>query len=213
MPYLPVVARRLTYLILTVAGLAVFFLSLEQLAQYAKSVRCRDAEAIAVGGCFVLSIDFVQLRHSGVFDQLVGSKMMEEADYQAFVRDSGFDYKRDLDAVVASFTPMGTFFVVRGRFDWKKLEAYAKQSGGSCYNELCHMPGSDPERRISFVPLSPGLMGLAVGKEDLLRRNCCRMARKGRSACPRSRFGFRFRGRRWSVQQGIYRAECCWHRP
>jgi hypothetical protein len=115
----------------------------------------------------VLSIDFDQVRHSSIYRELMGSKIMEDADYLAFVRDSGFDYKRDLDAVVASFAPSGNFFVVRGRFDWKKLESFAKQSGGSCYDKLCHMPGSAPDRRISFLPLAAGVMGLAVSTEDL----------------------------------------------
>ncbi len=115
----------------------------------------------------VVSIDFAQVRRSGVFSELLGSKIAEEADYLAFVRDSGFDYKRDLDGVLGSFTPAGNFFVVRGRFDWKKLEAFAAKSGGSCYDKLCHLPGSTPERHISFLPLATDVMGLAVSTEDL----------------------------------------------
>jgi hypothetical protein len=164
---LPIVPRRLTYLILTVAGLAALFLAWNA---WRNSRSLSDAEMLKrlpTADAVVLSIDFDLIRHSSVYSELMGSKIMEDADYLAFVRDSGFDYKRDLDDVVASFAPAGNFFVVRGRFDWKKLEAFAKQSGGSCYDKLCHMPGSAPDRRISFLPLAAGMMGLAVSTEDL----------------------------------------------
>jgi len=160
------VARRLTYCILTAAGLGVLFLGWNA---WRNSRNLSDTEMLKrlpTNDAVVLSINFAQLRHSGIFGELVGSKVMEEAEYQAFVRDSGFDYKRDLDNVLASFAPAGNFFVLRGRFDWNRLQAYAKQSGGSCYNELCGMPGSQPDRRISFVPLSREVMGLAVTTSD-----------------------------------------------
>ncbi len=163
---LPLVARRLTYLILTAAGLAALFLGWNA---WRNSRTLSDAEMLKrlpTTDAMVVSINFEQLRHSGIFGELVGSKVMEEADYQAFVRDSGFDYKRDLDAALASFTTSGNYFVVRGRFDWSRLQAYARQSGGSCYNDLCHMPGSQPERHISFVPLGEDVMGLAVTTSD-----------------------------------------------
>ncbi len=115
----------------------------------------------------VLSVDFAALRRGGILNVLTASKTPEEPDYQAFVRNAGFDYKRDLDSALLAFAPDGVFFLVRGRFDWKKLQAYARQQGGSCYNELCRMAGSTPARRISFMPLQPDLMALAVGTDDL----------------------------------------------
>jgi hypothetical protein len=160
------VARRLTYLILTVAGMAALFLGWNA---WRNSLNLSDAEMLKrlpSADAVVVSINFAQLRQSGIFDELVGSKVLEEADYQNFVRDSGFDYKRDLDGVMASFTNAGNYFVVHGRFDWKRMQAYAKQAGGGCYNDLCHMPGSAPERHISFVPLSKDVMGLAVSGSD-----------------------------------------------
>jgi hypothetical protein len=166
MPYLPLVARRLTYLILAVGGFAALFLVW---SAWRNSRTLSDAEMLKrlpSADAVVLSIDFSQLRHSGLFEKLTGSKRLEEADYQAFVRDSGFDYKRDLDRVLASFTTSGTLFVVRGHFDWARLQSYAKQSGGDCYNDLCHMPGSQPDRRISFLPLAKDVMGLAVTATD-----------------------------------------------
>ncbi len=159
-------ARRLTYLILTVAGLAAIFLGWNAWRNAQSLTDAEMLKRLPTADAVVVSLNFGQLRRSDIFEKLAGSKVMEEADYQTFVRDSGFDYKRDLEQVLASFTTSGTYFVVRGHFDWKRLEAYAKQAGGSCYNDLCHLPGSQPDRHISFVPLSKDVMGLAVGSSD-----------------------------------------------
>lgn len=166
-PYFRVVHRRLTYAILVVAGLIALFLGWNAWRNARSLSDAEMLQRLPTADAVVFAIDFSQIRHSSIFSEAMGSKIVEDADYLAFVRDSGFDYKRDLDDVLASFAPSGNFFVVRGRFDWKKLESYAKQSGGSCYDKLCHMPGSVPERRISFVPLAAGVMGLAVSTEDL----------------------------------------------
>ena len=115
----------------------------------------------------VLSVDFAVMRRAGLLSLLSTSRTTEEPDYLSFVRESGFDYKRDLDTALVSFSPDGTYFLVRGRFQWKQLRDYARQQGGSCYDQLCRMPGSTPERRISFLPLSDEVMALAVSHDDL----------------------------------------------
>ena len=68
---------------------------------------------------------------------------------------------------MASFSRSGTFFIARGRFDWKKLRDYAAHQGGSCYQDLCRMQGSTPERHISFLPLRDDALALAVSTNDL----------------------------------------------
>lgn len=113
----------------------------------------------------VVSIDVQTLRRAGILTLLAAGNV--EPEYQSFISASGFDYQRDLDAALVAFSPSGTFFLLSGRFDWKKLEAYAQANGGSCYERLCHMTGSKPERRISFLPIENGLMALAVSGDDL----------------------------------------------
>lgn len=114
----------------------------------------------------VFYIDAAALRKAGVLQMLGGSKVAEEPEYRVFVMKTGFDYARDLDAVLACFTPRAKFLVLKGRFDWHSLQAYAREAGGTCYNTLCRMSGSTPERKISFFPLRPNLMGLAVSPDD-----------------------------------------------
>jgi hypothetical protein len=112
----------------------------------------------------VLGADFATMRRAGF---LAASSGPLEPEYKAFLDGAGFDYRRDLDFVVASFGQSGSYFIARGRFDWAKLRSYAAKQGGSCYDQLCRVPGSIPERRISFLPLSKNVMALAVSTDDL----------------------------------------------
>ena len=110
------------------------------------------------------SIDVSALRSA----RLLGdSKGTLEPEYKQFLEGTGFDYKRDLDSVVASFSRSGTFFIARGRFNWAKLRAYAEREGGSCYQDLCRVQGSRPDRHISFLPLRDDAIALAVSTDDL----------------------------------------------
>jgi hypothetical protein len=112
----------------------------------------------------VMSADFGILRRAGLLSE---SRAALEPEYKQFVDGSGFNYKRDLDFLVASFSRSGTFFIARGRFDWKKLRDYAMRQGGSCYQELCRVQGSTAERHISFLPLRDDALALAVSTNDL----------------------------------------------
>jgi hypothetical protein len=112
----------------------------------------------------VVNADFAAVRGAGL---LTESKLPLEPDYKQFLDGTGFDYRKDLDAVTASFSKSGNFFIARGRFNWAKLRDYAAHQGGSCYQDLCRMPGSTPERRISFLPLRDDTMALAVSTDDL----------------------------------------------
>jgi hypothetical protein len=95
------------------------------------------------------------------------AKAPEDPEYLGFVKTTAFDYKRDLDAVMAAFGPTGRFILAKGRFDWKSLRSYAESQQGKCYNSLCRMNGSAPDRRISFLPIQSSLMALAVSTDDM----------------------------------------------
>ncbi len=114
----------------------------------------------------LVRVDFQALRRAGILDLVSGGKVGQEPEYQAFVSRTGFDYARDLNAAYISFHPDGTFFLASGRFDWKKLEAYARENHGSCVNGLCRMPGSTSDRRISWFALRGDLMALAVSPDE-----------------------------------------------
>jgi hypothetical protein len=114
----------------------------------------------------VAYIDFSQLRRAGILQLLDGSKAGVDPEYQSFVRQTQFDYRKDLDSAIVAFAPTGRFLLLQGRFDWKSLRAYVESQGGKCANSFCRMTGSAPERRISFFPLQSNLMALAVSPDE-----------------------------------------------
>ena len=157
-------AALLIILIASICSLAVWgvarfrYRSLRTTADWLERLPTQDS--------LVFYIDFAALRTSGLLQMVAGSKVVEEPEYKVFVMKTEFDYTRDLDAVLACFTPRAKYLVVKGRFDWDALQAYAREQGGSCRDALCRMSGSTPERKISFFPLRPDLMGLAVSPDD-----------------------------------------------
>jgi hypothetical protein len=154
--------RLLIVLLAAVCGLLVWGLayfrqrSLGSVDSWMTRLPDRDA--------MLVYLDFSALRQSGV-TQLLANAGTAEPEYQAFVNKTGFDYARDLDAVLASFGPAGKYFIVKGRFNWKLLQAYAASQDGHCLYTFCTVNGSTPERKISYFPLARGLMGLAVSKD------------------------------------------------
>jgi hypothetical protein len=102
-----------------------------------------------------------------------------DRDYQNFVRDTGFDYTRDLDKVAAAFWPanflqvssgMGDNRVVAvaaGRFDERKIEAYALRTGKAVTRgtqPVYVVPGNPP---VAFEFLSPTRIRIASGSDPL----------------------------------------------
>jgi hypothetical protein len=111
-------------------------------------------------------IDFDALRQSGVLDMLAGSPVNAEPEYAEFIQKSGFDYRNDLEFALVSVHANERYLLLRGRFDWPRLTSYAQANGGTCHNSFCRVPGSVPERWISFFPMSRRVMAMGIGKDD-----------------------------------------------
>ncbi len=107
-------------------------------------------------------VDVAALRQTGLLHASVNSVAYEEPEYRSFVQETGFDYTQDLDALLISVDGRHRYFLVRGRFAWNRLRQYALHHKGSCYNGLCEMKGSTPERKISFYSPREGVLALAV---------------------------------------------------
>lgn len=129
-------------------------------------------------------IDFAALRKAGLLDLLARSGVAQEAEYRDFVAGTGFDYARDLDSVLVSFAPTGKYFIVKGRFDWDKLRAYALRQKGACGEPVCRMSGSTAERNISFYRLDSQTMALAVSRDDSAALRITRESAGGDSGIP-----------------------------
>jgi len=119
-------------------------------------------QSLPVVGAVKVYVNLEQLRDSGLLDTLAESKAAEDPDYRRFADDIGFDYRADLDAVAAVFVHGEVYAAARGRFDWKRLSEYARAQQGMCTNGICSMPTGQPDRVISFYPLSTDVLAWAV---------------------------------------------------
>jgi hypothetical protein len=85
----------------------------------------------------VVFVDLEQFRKSSFLPQLLAWMPHDsvEDDYAQFVKATGFNYERDLDRAAIAVTRLGnsstTYAIAEGKFDRKKVEAYAKQNGHS----------------------------------------------------------------------------------
>jgi hypothetical protein len=118
----------------------------------------------------VLFVDFRELRRSPFFAELLNwaPKPESDPDYRQFVQDTGFDYEKDLSSVAIAFEQQGgqeTFLAMaEGRFDEKKIKAYAakngtvKNSGGV---GIFSIPDSASRSRIFFTFLHNGRIAVS----------------------------------------------------
>ena len=125
-------------------------------------LRLRDAGAAPRAGVLsampsdasaVVFADLTELRRAPFAAEFYNwiPKSQADAEYAQFLRDTGFDYERDLDRVAICSIKNGNdgnlFAVAEGRFDRGKMEAYAARSGAR---------ESRGGREIFSVPLDPG---------------------------------------------------------
>jgi hypothetical protein len=118
----------------------------------------------------VLFIDLADLRKEPFFADLLTWAPKPDADqeYRQFVRDTGFDYERDLRRLAVAFEQQGAaqkiFFAVgEGHFDKKKIKAYAAKSG-TMQNlggtEIFSVPIAGSSARLSFTFLTKDRIAL-----------------------------------------------------
>ena len=81
-----------------------------------------------------------------------------DPEYVRFLDETGFDYERDLDRIAIAFkkheSATTLFAIADGRFDQKKIEAYASQSGSRVRrdgHEFLLLPVNGSARKISLV--------------------------------------------------------------
>jgi len=119
-------------------------------------------------------ISTAKLRQGGLLHLLAGVTPASEKDYGDFIAATGFDYARDMDELAGGVDDQGdVFFVIRGRFDWQKLQQFAVLHGGLCEADTCRAPSSKPKRWVNFIRVQPDTVALAISGNataaDLLR--------------------------------------------
>lgn len=130
------------------------------------------ASFLPTGDSLLVYMDIEAMRRSGLLDALAGAKGAEEPDYKQFIRQTGFDYRDDLNALAVAIREnpatheRDAYAVARGNFDWDRIAAYAWSHGGQCSNGFCRMPASRPRRFVSFYRIRKHLLALAVSADQ-----------------------------------------------
>lgn len=114
-------------------------------------------------GDAVFFADFTMLRREGMV-KLLSPAAKEAPEYTQFVRQTDFDYSKDIDAIAGAIDGDQLVFLIRGRFDWRSLRRYAQDHGGHCKDNLCRVPTHEPERWLSFRPFASDVMVLRLGR-------------------------------------------------
>jgi len=108
----------------------------------------------------VLYIDLDALRQSPFLAELYkwAPQPKADADYAQFLQSTGFNYERDLNRVSIALVKHGQestlLAVAEGRFDRKKIAAYASQTGtreARGGKEIFSVPMAGGTRRITFT--------------------------------------------------------------
>jgi hypothetical protein len=131
----------------------------------------RDAvlSAMPPDASAVVFADLTELRRAPFAAEFYNwiPKSQVDPEYAQFLRETGFDYEHDLDRVAVAFIKAEKdtklFAVAQGRFDRRKIESYAAQSGarenrGS--REIFSVPAGDAGRKISFAFVSKDTIAL-----------------------------------------------------
>jgi hypothetical protein len=134
-------------------------------------LRPADARALLAalppGDGLTVFVDARALRQTGILQRIAGEAGAEDEDYRRFVEATGFEYRRDLDAVVLRADDGRRWIALEARLDEDRLRRYFLAHGGRCFSGLCSMQGSRPERQISWVRLGRRRWGIAVSPDPL----------------------------------------------
>jgi len=148
----------------TAVGLAILSL-IAYFAWFHQAIPERDAVLSWMPGDAraVLFIDLAELRRAPFFADLLTWVPKPDADqeYRQFVRDTGFDYERDLDRLAVAFEQQGAqkifFAMCEGHFDRKKIKTYAAKNGAlqkSGGTEIFSLPVAGSSAHLSFTFLT-----------------------------------------------------------
>jgi len=106
--------------------------------------------------------DLGALRKAGLLHLLTGASPIQEKDYEEFVRQTEFDYTRDVNALAGASDGEQFFFLVHGRFQWDKLKQYSVAHGGTCQRESCVVSTSKSGYWANLVRVQPDVAGLSI---------------------------------------------------
>jgi hypothetical protein len=123
------------------------------------------------GDLTIVYADLGLLRRAQLLGLLSNIKVTTDQEYADFVRQTGFDYTRDLDAIVIGTDGSQTFLIGRGRFAWDKLEGFALSHQGSCNQAGCQAPASTSGRWVNLITVQPDVLAVAISPSPMAGDN------------------------------------------
>jgi hypothetical protein len=154
--------------VVVVLGAAVFF-GYRKWSVLSVSPREEMLAVMPTDASAVFLADFGGLRQAPIIAQLYAwaPKPQADADYAQFVKETGFDFERDLERIAIAFKKRGQdykfFAILDGNFDRQKISAYALKDGSIARTErreIFSVPVSGNARKISFAFLKNGQIAL-----------------------------------------------------
>ncbi len=148
--------------VIVVLGVAAFF-GVRKWGVQSVSPREEALALMPMDASAVLFADFGELRQAPFLAQLYAwaPKPPADADYAQFIKETGFDYERDLHSVAIAVEKRGPdstlFAILDGKFDRQKISAYALKNGSAAKTggrEIFCMPASGTAKKIIFTFLS-----------------------------------------------------------
>jgi hypothetical protein len=129
---------------------------------------------LPVDATAVIYVDIAELRQGPMLKNISGwsAGATIDPEYKQFVKETGFDYEKDLSRVGIAVESHGAtrnyFALADGNFDRKKIEAYLRKSGNAEQKgtrETFHLPAGKQGRTISVSFVSNERVALTDGDD------------------------------------------------
>ena len=116
------------------------------------------------GDLNLIYADIGLIRQAQLLGLLANIKVAPDKEYADFIHETGFDYTRDLDAIVIAADSSQTYMVGRGRFDWDKLKGFVSSHKGKCDETGCQVPATTPGRWVNLITVQPNVLAAAISQ-------------------------------------------------
>jgi hypothetical protein len=145
--------------VVVILGAAVFF-GYRKWSAGDNSAREETLALMPTDASAILFVDFDELRQAPFVAKLYAwaPKPQADADYAQFLKETGFDYERDLDRMAIAVEKRGQdsalFAILDGKFDRQKISTYALQDGSAVKaggREIFSVPVSGTTKKIIFA--------------------------------------------------------------
>jgi hypothetical protein len=136
------------------------FLGVRKWGVHTGSAREEALSLLPTDASAVLFLDFGELRQAPFVAQLYAwaPKPQADADYVQFLKETGFDYERDLDRLAIAVEKRGQdsalFAIADGKFNRQKISNYALKDGSALKadgREIFSVPVAGTAKKISFA--------------------------------------------------------------